>query len=74
MKTKQSNICNKSCAVKLKPKTRIMAIIESEFRHLADYKKSNSLLKKYLTEELFNTIKNRVTPFGSTLLDVITSG
>jgi hypothetical protein len=36
---------------------------------------SKSLLKKYLTKEVFNNLKTKKTPsFGSTLLDVIQSG
>jgi len=36
---------------------------------------SKSLLKKYLTKEIFDSLKNKKTPtFGSTLLDVIQSG
>ncbi|XP_023161194.2 arginine kinase isoform X1 [Drosophila hydei] len=36
---------------------------------------SKSLLKKYLTKEVFDNLKNKVTPtFKSTLLDVIQSG
>ncbi|KAL7046953.1 hypothetical protein ACKWTF_002753 [Chironomus riparius] len=36
---------------------------------------SKSLLKKYLTKEVFDALKNKKTPtFGSTLLDVIQSG
>ena len=46
----------------------------------AGYKKlkesdSKSLLKKYLTQEIFDKLKTLKTPtFGSTLLDVIQSG
>lgn len=36
---------------------------------------SKSLLKKYLTKEVFDNLKTKKTPtFGSTLLDVIQSG
>jgi creatine kinase len=36
---------------------------------------SKSLLKKFLTKEIFDNLKNKKTPtFGSTLLDVIQSG
>lgn len=35
---------------------------------------SKSLLKKYLTKEVFDSLKNKKTSFGSTLLDVIQSG
>merc|ERR1712212_784281 len=33
-----------------------------------------SLLRKYLTKEVFDALKNKKTSFGSTLLDVIQSG
>ncbi|XP_012543874.1 arginine kinase isoform X4 [Bombyx mori] len=35
---------------------------------------SKSLLKKYLTREVFDSLKNKKTSFGSTLLDCIQSG
>lgn len=35
---------------------------------------SKSLLKKFLTKEIFDNLKNKKTSFGSTLLDVIQSG
>ncbi|KAJ2948198.1 hypothetical protein O0L34_g10008 [Tuta absoluta] len=35
---------------------------------------SKSLLKKYLSKEVFDALKNKKTSFGSTLLDVIQSG
>lgn len=35
---------------------------------------SKSLLKKYLTPEVFDKLKGLKTSFGSTLLDVVQSG
>jgi len=35
---------------------------------------SKSLLKKYLTKEVFDGLKNKKTSFGSTLLDCVQSG
>lgn len=35
---------------------------------------SKSLLKKYLTKDVFEALKNKKTSFGSTLLDCIQSG
>jgi arginine kinase len=35
---------------------------------------SKSLLKKYLTKEVFDALKTKKTSFGSSLLDVIQSG
>lgn len=47
--------------------------LESGFTKLAA-SDSKSLLKKYLTKEVFDQLKTRKTSFGSTLLDVIQSG
>lgn len=35
---------------------------------------SESLLKKYLTQDIFDKLKIRKTSFGSTLLDCVQSG
>jgi len=35
---------------------------------------SKSLLKKHLTQQIFDNLKNKKTSFGSTLLDVVQSG
>lgn len=35
---------------------------------------SKSLLKKYLTKEVLDDLKNKKTKFGSTLLDCVQSG
>lgn len=35
---------------------------------------SKSLLKKYLTKEVFDQLKDKKTEFGSTLLDCVQSG
>lgn len=35
---------------------------------------SKSLLKKYLTKEVFDQLKEKKTSFGSTLLDCVQSG
>lgn len=48
--------------------------LESGYKKLA-VSDSKSLLKKYLTQEIFDKLKVLKTPtFGSTLLDVIQSG
>lgn len=47
--------------------------LESGFAKLAE-SDSKSLLKKYLTKEVFDQLKTRKTSFGSTLLDVVQSG
>lgn len=47
--------------------------LESGHAKLAE-SDSKSLLKKYLTKEVFDQLKTKKTSFGSTLLDVIQSG
>ncbi|KAG5679394.1 hypothetical protein PVAND_008962 [Polypedilum vanderplanki] len=52
----------------------VLEKLESGFAKL-QASDSKSLLKKYLTKEVFDNLKNKKTPtFGSTLLDVIQSG
>lgn len=52
----------------------VLEKLEAGFAKLKD-SNSKSLLKKYLTQELFDQLKTKKTPtFGSTLLDVIQSG
>ncbi|XP_055847023.1 arginine kinase 1 isoform X1 [Episyrphus balteatus] len=52
----------------------VLQKLEDGFAKLAA-SDSKSLLKKYLTKEVFDNLKNKKTPsFGSTLLDVIQSG
>lgn len=52
----------------------VLEKLEAGFAKLAA-SNSKSLLKKYLTKEVFDSLKNKKTPtFGSTLLDVIQSG
>lgn len=52
----------------------VLAKLEEGYAKLAA-SDSKSLLKKYLTKEIFDNLKNKVTPtFKSTLLDVIQSG
>lgn len=51
-----------------------LAKLEAGFRKLQDAKDCKSLLKKHLTEEVFNKLKNLQTGMGATLLDVIQSG
>lgn len=51
-----------------------MEVLEDEFLKLSTDEACNSLLKKHLTGELFEELKNVKTSFGSTLLDCIQSG
>ncbi|GFT01814.1 arginine kinase [Nephila pilipes] len=48
--------------------------LEAVFRKLQDAKGCKSLLKKHLTREVFDKLKNRKTSMGATLLDIIQSG
>ncbi|KAK8762474.1 hypothetical protein V5799_026259 [Amblyomma americanum] len=48
--------------------------LEAGFKKLQDAKDCKSLLKKYLTKEVFDKLKTRKTAMGATLLDVIQSG
>lgn len=50
-----------------------LATLEKEFRRLKGVP-SRMLMKKYLTKEVFDKLKHRVTAGGATLLDVIKSG
>lgn len=50
-----------------------MEKMEAGFAKLAA-SDSKSLLKKYLTREVFDALKNKKTSFGSTLLDCVQSG
>lgn len=51
----------------------VMEKMEAGFAKLAA-SDSKSLLKKYLTKEVFDALKNKKTSFGSTLLDCVQSG
>lgn len=52
----------------------VLAKLEAGFQKLQNAKDCKSLLKKYLTQEVFDACKNRKTAMGATLLDVIQSG
>jgi len=51
----------------------VLEKLEAGFAKLAA-SDSKSLLKKYLTKEVFDALKNKKTSFGSSLLDCIQSG
>lgn len=51
----------------------VMAKLEDGFQKLCA-SNSGSLLKKHLTKEVFDKLKNKKTSFGSTLLDCVQSG
>ena len=48
--------------------------LEAGFAKLQAATDCKSLLKKYLTKDVFDSLKTKKTSFGSTLLDVIQSG
>lgn len=48
--------------------------LEAGFQKLQEATTCKSLLKKHLTREIFDKVKDLKTSFGSTLLDVIQSG
>jgi len=48
--------------------------IEDGYKKLQDSKECHSLLKKYLTREVVDQLKDKRTKLGATLLDVIQSG
>lgn len=52
---------------------QVLEKLEAGFKKL-EASDSKSLLKKYLTREVFDNLKTKKTSFGSTLLDVIQSG
>lgn len=51
----------------------VLEKLEAGFKKL-QASDSKSLLKKYLTQEVFDALKTKKTSFGSTLLDCIQSG
>lgn len=48
--------------------------LEAGFQKLQEATDCKSLLKKFLTREVFDKLKDVKTSFGSTLLDVVQSG
>lgn len=52
----------------------VMEKLEQSFQKLQSADDCKSLLKKYLTAEVFDNLKTRKTVLGATLLDVIQSG
>lgn len=48
--------------------------LEAGWQRLQDAADCKSLLKKYLSREVFDKLKDKKTAFGSTLLDVVQSG
>lgn len=51
----------------------VLAKLEKGWESLSS-SDSKSLLKKYLSKEVFEQLKNKKTSFGSTLLDCVQSG
>ena len=53
----------------------VLDYLESGFKKLQDDDGCHSLLKKYLTRETLDELRDKTTPkFGSTLKDVVQSG
>ena len=52
----------------------VMEKLEAGFAKLQAATDCKSLLKKYLTKEIFDQLKGKKTSLGATLLDVIQSG
>lgn len=48
--------------------------LEAGFKKLQGANDCHSLLKKYLTADVFNQLKDKKTAMGATLLDVVQSG
>ncbi|CAK9810696.1 Arginine kinase [Anthophora quadrimaculata] len=74
-------MCDKRlCACEKKTKPGFMSPDDERVKALekayAEYMEidTNSLLKKHLTQQVFDTLKTRITNQGSTLMDVIQSG
>ena len=52
----------------------VLEKLEAGFKKLQAATDCKSLLKKYLTREVFDQLKGKKTSLGATLLDVIQSG
>lgn len=52
----------------------VLEKLEAGFQKLQDATDCKSLLKKYLSRDIFDRLKNLKTSFNSSLLDVIQSG
>ena len=48
--------------------------LEAGFQKLQDSADCHSLLKKYLSRDVLDALKNKTTNLGSNLLDVVQSG
>ncbi|XP_045463373.1 arginine kinase-like isoform X2 [Harmonia axyridis] len=64
--------CNIKCGL-IKVSPDVLRSLEDGFQKLSG-SNSTSLLKKYLTKQVFDELKQKKTSFGSTLLDCIQSG
>lgn len=65
--------CGKASAAASGVDAAVLAKLEEGFQKLCA-SNSGSLLKKHLTKEVFDSLKNKKTSFGSTLLDCVQSG
>lgn len=64
--------CEEKCG-KGKASPDVLKTLEAGFQKL-EKSDSTSMLKRFLTREMFDKLKYRKTSFGSTLLDCIQSG
>lgn len=64
--------CNIKCGL-IRVSPEILRILEDGFQKLSE-SDSKSLLKKYLTKQVFDQLKQKKTSFGSSLLDCVQSG
>lgn len=64
--------CNIKCN-KIRITPDVLRALEDGYKRLKE-SDSSSLLKKYLTQEIFDKLKNNKTSFGSSLLDCVISG
>ncbi|MES1906143.1 MAG: hypothetical protein MHPSP_003754, partial [Paramarteilia canceri] len=52
-----------------------LAKLEEAYKKIRNESQNNSIMAKNLTPELFEKLKNRITPkYGASLLDVISAG
>ena len=73
IKNQQNNIGNITRKSETMVDAAVLEKLETGFKNL-QASDSKSLLKKYLTKEVFDNLKTKKTSFGSTLLDVVQSG
>lgn len=66
--------CSNSTQTSVRASQEVIDQLEAAYKTLQDSTECHSLLKKYLTREVLDEIKDRKTVMGATLMDVIQSG